>query len=117
MAARILFGEPTMADAMYAPVCTRFLTYDVELDPPRRGLLRDTILAWPADGGMDRRRAGRARRDRRARSRVLSAACIKHTGGPARGLEFSRGSALSRAGQRHADLLKALAWAASPIPR
>jgi glutathione S-transferase len=28
-----LFGErPTMADAMYAPVCTRFLTYDVELD-------------------------------------------------------------------------------------
>ncbi len=27
-----LFGEPTMADAMYAPVCTRFLTYDVRLD-------------------------------------------------------------------------------------
>jgi glutathione S-transferase len=28
-----LFGEhPTMADAMYAPVCTRFRTYDVELD-------------------------------------------------------------------------------------
>jgi glutathione S-transferase len=27
-----LFGEPTMADAMYAPVCTRFLTYDVTLD-------------------------------------------------------------------------------------
>jgi glutathione S-transferase len=28
-----LFGaRPTMADAMYAPVCTRFLTYDVELD-------------------------------------------------------------------------------------
>jgi len=27
-----LFGEhPTMADAMYAPVCTRFLTYDVKL--------------------------------------------------------------------------------------
>ena len=22
-----------MADAMYAPVCTRFLTYDVKLDP------------------------------------------------------------------------------------
>jgi glutathione S-transferase len=28
-----LFGErPGMADAMYAPVCTRFLTYDVTLD-------------------------------------------------------------------------------------
>src|SRR6267154_1935282 len=29
-----LFGEePCMADAMYAPVATRFLTYDVKLDP------------------------------------------------------------------------------------
>jgi glutathione S-transferase len=28
-----LFGDkPTMADAMYAPVCTRFDTYDVKLD-------------------------------------------------------------------------------------
>jgi glutathione S-transferase len=28
-----LFGpEPCIADAMYAPVCTRFLTYDVKLD-------------------------------------------------------------------------------------
>jgi glutathione S-transferase len=28
-----LFGkEPCMADAMYAPVCTRFLTYDIKLD-------------------------------------------------------------------------------------
>ena len=28
-----LFGaSPSMADAMYAPVCTRFLTYDVKLD-------------------------------------------------------------------------------------
>ncbi len=28
-----LFGDaPTMADAMYAPVCTRFLTYEVKLD-------------------------------------------------------------------------------------
>jgi glutathione S-transferase len=28
-----LFGKkPCMADAMYAPVCTRFLTYDVKLD-------------------------------------------------------------------------------------
>ena len=28
-----LFGTPTLADAMYAPVCTRFRTYAVELDP------------------------------------------------------------------------------------
>jgi glutathione S-transferase len=29
-----LFGKrPCMADAMYAPVCTRFLTYEVKLDP------------------------------------------------------------------------------------
>lgn len=29
-----LFGaKPTLADAMYAPVCTRFVTYDVKLDP------------------------------------------------------------------------------------
>lgn len=28
-----LFGGLTMADAMYAPVVTRFLTYDVTLDP------------------------------------------------------------------------------------
>jgi glutathione S-transferase len=27
-----LFGERTMADAMYAPVVTRFMTYDVKLD-------------------------------------------------------------------------------------
>ncbi len=27
-----LFGTRTMADAMYAPVCTRFKTYDVEID-------------------------------------------------------------------------------------
>ncbi|EJL86692.1 glutathione S-transferase [Herbaspirillum sp. CF444] len=28
-----LFGERTMADAMYAPVITRFITYDVALEP------------------------------------------------------------------------------------
>lgn len=27
-----LFGAPSLADAMYAPVCTRFTTYDVKLD-------------------------------------------------------------------------------------
>ena len=42
-----LFGEkPTMADAMYAPVCTRFLTYNVNLDPDSLGYCR-TIMALP----------------------------------------------------------------------
>ena len=41
-----LFGKPTMADAMYAPVCTRFATYDVALDPVSAGY-RDRILATP----------------------------------------------------------------------
>ena len=41
-----LFGEPTMADAMYAPVCTRFASYDVALDPVCAAY-RDHILALP----------------------------------------------------------------------
>ncbi len=41
-----LFGELTMADAMYAPVCTRFATYDVKLDEVCAGY-RDRILALP----------------------------------------------------------------------
>ena len=41
-----LFGGPTLADAMYAPVCARFLTYDVPLDPVCAGY-RDHILALP----------------------------------------------------------------------
>lgn len=43
-----LFGERlTMADAMYAPVCLRFLTYDVALDPLSRAYCQ-TVLGWPA---------------------------------------------------------------------
>jgi glutathione S-transferase len=42
-----LFGKLTMADAMYAPVCSRFLTYDVKLDASSRAYC-DTIMAWPA---------------------------------------------------------------------
>ena len=43
-----LFGEtPTLADAMYAPVCTRFETYDVALGPEETGYCK-TILALPA---------------------------------------------------------------------
>jgi glutathione S-transferase len=42
-----LFGEkPTVADAMYAPVCTRFRTYAVELEPALKTYC-DTIFAWP----------------------------------------------------------------------
>ena len=43
-----LFGaQPTIADAMYAPVCTRFRTYDVELDE-RSAAYCDAIMAMPA---------------------------------------------------------------------
>ena len=42
-----LFGELTMADAMYAPVCSRFATYDVALDKACAAY-RDRILALPA---------------------------------------------------------------------
>jgi glutathione S-transferase len=41
-----LFGaKPTVADAMYAPVCTRFTTYDVKLDALCKAYCQ-TILAW-----------------------------------------------------------------------
>ena len=43
-----LFGQTlTMADAMYAPVCTRFATYGVALDPACAAY-SERILAWPA---------------------------------------------------------------------
>jgi glutathione S-transferase len=42
-----LFGAPTMADAMYAPVCTRFDTYGVPLDEASAAYCR-TMLSWPA---------------------------------------------------------------------
>ncbi len=41
-----LFGNPSVADAMYAPVCTRFATYDVPLDSECASYCR-TIMAWP----------------------------------------------------------------------
>ena len=41
-----LFGQLTMPDAMYAPVVTRFLTYDVKLDADCAGY-RDRITALP----------------------------------------------------------------------
>jgi glutathione S-transferase len=42
-----LFGEaPCAADAMYAPVCTRFITYDVVVDPVSAQYCR-TTMAMP----------------------------------------------------------------------
>jgi len=42
-----LFGaRPTVADAMYAPVCSRFTTYDVKLDPECAAYCRN-VMAWP----------------------------------------------------------------------
>jgi glutathione S-transferase len=42
-----LFGEkPCSADAMYAPVCTRFITYDVALDSVSAQYCK-TIIAMP----------------------------------------------------------------------
>jgi glutathione S-transferase len=41
-----LFGDqPTLADAMYAPVCTRFVTYDVALEG-KAAEYRDRIMNW-----------------------------------------------------------------------
>jgi glutathione S-transferase len=43
-----LFGStPCMADAMFAPVCARFLTYDVKLDSECAAYCK-TIMAMPA---------------------------------------------------------------------
>lgn len=41
-----LFGAPTVADAMYAPVCSRFRTYGVALDPQLAAYVQ-TVLDWP----------------------------------------------------------------------
>jgi glutathione S-transferase len=41
-----LFGTRTMADAMYAPVVTRFMTYDVKLEPALAAYAA-TIMAMP----------------------------------------------------------------------
>jgi len=41
-----LFGKkPTLADAMFAPVCSRFATYNVQLDS-ECAAFRDHILSW-----------------------------------------------------------------------
>jgi glutathione S-transferase len=42
-----LFGPFCAADAMYAPVVSRFHTYDVDVDAPTRGYM-DAVMALPA---------------------------------------------------------------------
>jgi glutathione S-transferase len=39
-------GQPCMADAMFAPVCTRFITYDVKLDTPCAAYCK-TVIEMP----------------------------------------------------------------------
>ncbi len=65
-----LFGHRTMADAMYAPVVTRFMTYDVQIGPTLAQLCK-TGDRSPGNAGMDRGRQARAGRDRRARGGIL----------------------------------------------
>ncbi|MFZ4284811.1 glutathione S-transferase [Variovorax sp. HJSM1_2] len=54
-----LFGaHPTMADAMYAPVVTRFLTYDVKLEPVcaaycKRIMALPAMQEWVADAQQE----------------------------------------------------------------
>lgn len=42
----LMGATPTLADAMYAPVCSRFTTYDVKLDPECEAY-RARIMALP----------------------------------------------------------------------
>ena len=55
-----LFGErPGVADAMFAPVCTRFQTYGVALDPASAAynamiLASDPLRSWFADAAGER---------------------------------------------------------------
>jgi glutathione S-transferase len=42
-----LFGSFTIADAFYAPVCSRFVTYEAPRDATSQRYI-DTIFAWPA---------------------------------------------------------------------
>jgi glutathione S-transferase len=43
----LLFGKFTIADAMFAPIVMRFVTYEVKLDPQAQAYA-DTLLALPA---------------------------------------------------------------------
>ena len=41
-----LFGKATIADAFYAPVVTRFRSYEVKLDPVAEAYC-EAVMAWP----------------------------------------------------------------------
>ncbi len=43
----MLFGGYCAADAMYAPVAARFMTYEVDLDPTSRAYV-DAVWSLPA---------------------------------------------------------------------
>ena len=58
-AARFLFGDFTIADAMYAPVVSRFRTYEIELDDEAQAYA-DAIWALP---GADREWLAAARNE------------------------------------------------------
>ena len=76
-----LFGKRRgMADAMFAPVVTRFLTYDVTLDARLLGATADDDHGDAGDDRMARRRQGRARRHRRARHGLLGRAAFASAG-------------------------------------
>ena len=61
----------TVADAMYAPVCTRLRTYDVKLGAVASDYI-ETILAMPEMVEWTSRGPARARRRRRTRDGVLT---------------------------------------------
>jgi glutathione S-transferase len=51
-------GRPTMADAMYAPVCTRFVTYDVDLPEDCATYVQSImtlpdVAAWVSDAAEE----------------------------------------------------------------
>ena len=54
-----LYGaKPSIADAMYAPVCTRFVTYDVKIDPASaaycdRTLAMPDLISWTNDAAAE----------------------------------------------------------------
>ena len=54
-----LFGAFSNADAMYAPIVTRFKTYSVDLDPVSRAysdaiLTHASIKQWYADAAQEK---------------------------------------------------------------
>ena len=52
-----LFGHFTIADAMFAPVVLRFVTYDVNVDPVSKAYM-NAVLALPAmQGWLEEARA------------------------------------------------------------